>query len=196
MSSATGEPGERARNYRSTPDGKSRLLIVDDNESHCSALQRAFERRGYAVKAANCVAHAESLLAEWEADYAVIDLRMPGPCGMTLIGPLKRVQPEVRIVVTTGYGSIATAVAAIKLGAVHYLTKPVDADMIELAFHRRLGDENVPPAQRPPSVPRLAWEHIQSTLAHYGGNISAAARALGMHRRTLQRKLDKHPTRL
>jgi two-component system, response regulator RegA len=95
----------------------------------------------------------------------------------------------------TGYASIATAIEAIKLGAIHYLIKPVDANMIEQAFQRLQGDESVAPLPQRLSVRRLAWEHIHGALADYGGNISAAARALGMHRRTLQRKLSKHPAR-
>jgi two-component system response regulator RegA len=101
----------------------------------------------------------------------------------------------MRIVVTTGYASIATAVEAIKLGATHYLTKPVDVDSIEAAFHRDVGDETVPPSQECLSVGRVAWEHIQGVLAEHGGNITASARALGIHRRTLQRKLFKFPVR-
>ena len=172
------------------------LLVVDDDHNHCSALQRAFETRGYAVKSACSVPQALELLNDWSADYAAIDLRLPGPSGLTLIPRLKDANPEVRIVVMSGYASIATAVEAIKLGAVHYLAKPVDANMIELAFQRVAGDESVPPGPGRISVNRLAWEHIQRALAEHQGNISAAARALGMHRRTLQRKLGKHPTRV
>jgi two-component system, response regulator RegA len=171
------------------------LLVVDDDHNHCNALQRAFQTRGYAVKSASSVPQALALLNDWCAHYAAIDLRLPGPSGLTLIPRLKEVNPEVRIVIMSGFASIATAVEAIKLGAVHYLAKPVDATMIEVAFHRVLGDESVPPGPGRLSVNRLAWEHIQGTVADYRGNISAAARALGMHRRTLQRKLSKHPTR-
>jgi two-component system, response regulator RegA len=172
------------------------LLVVDDDHNHCSALHRAFETRGYAVKSASSVPQALALLNDWSAHYAAIDLRLPGPSGLTLIPRLKEANPEVRIVIMSGYASIATAVEAIKLGAVHYLAKPVDANMIELAFHRVQGDESIPPGPGRLSVNRLAWEHIQGALADYRGNVSAAARALGMHRRTLQRKLSKHPTRL
>jgi two-component system, response regulator RegA len=171
------------------------LLVVDDDENHCGALQRAFETRGYTVRSACSVPRALMLLDDWSASYAVIDLRLPGPSGLTLIPHLKHVNPEVRIVMMSGYASIATAVEAIKLGAVHYLAKPVDANMIEVAFHRVQGDESVSPGPGRLSVNRLAWEHIHGALADYQGNISAAARALGMHRRTLQRKLSKHPSR-
>jgi len=171
------------------------LLVVEDDPSHRNALQRAFERRGYKVKSAGSVPQALEVLDDWPAGYAVIDLRLPGSSGLTLIPPLKLGNPGMRIVVMTGYGSIATAVEAIKLGAVHYLSKPVDADMIERAFQRMQGDQSVTPLAQRLSVSRLAWEHIHGALADYGGNISAAARALGMHRRTLQRKLAKYPAR-
>lgn len=172
------------------------LLVVEDDHNHRSVLQRAFERRGYAVKSAGSVPQALAVLDDWSAGYAVIDLRLPGPSGLALISALKHGNPGVRIVVMTGYASIATAVEAIKLGAIHYLTKPVDVDMIERSFQRVLGDQSVVPLPQRLSVNRLAWEHIHGTLAEHGGNISAAARALGMHRRTLQRKLGKYPTRL
>jgi two-component system response regulator RegA len=171
------------------------LLVVDDDHHHCNALQRAFDKRGYSVKSAGSVPQALALLKDWSVSYAVIDLRLPGASGLALIPHLKEPNPEVRIVVMTGYASIATAVEAIKLGAVHYLAKPVDADMIEAAFRHVRGDVSIPLRQQPVSVNRLAWEHIQGVLADYRGNISAAARALGMHRRTLQRKLGKHPAR-
>jgi two-component system, response regulator RegA len=176
-----------------SPARMPNLLLVDDDENHCWALRRAFESRGYAVRAANSVPQALSLVEGWTVRYAVVDLRMPGPSGLTLVPRLKMVNPETRIVVTTAYSSIATAVEAIKLGAVYYLAKPVDADMVEAAFYRVRGDESVPAPDGRLSVGRLAWEHIQRVLAEYRGNISATARALGMHRRTLQRKLNKHP---
>jgi two-component system response regulator RegA len=172
------------------------LLLADDDANHCWALQHAFENRGYAVRAADCVPHALALIRNWPVRYAVIDLRMPGPSGLTLVARLKMIDPETRIVVTTAYSSIATAVEAIKLGAVHYLAKPVDADMLQAAFCRVRGDETVAASRSRLSVERLTWEHIQGALVEHRGNISAAARTLGMHRRTLQRKLAKHPTRL
>jgi two-component system response regulator RegA len=169
------------------------LLVADDDAAHCWALQRAFENRGYAVRAANCVPEALTLLGDWPVSYAVVDLRMPGPSGLTLVARLKMANPEARIVVMTAYSSIATAVEAIKLGAVHYLAKPLDADMVEAAFCRVHGDENVPASRSLHSVERLAWEHIQGALVQNRGNVSATARSLGMHRRTLQRKLNKFP---
>ena len=169
------------------------LLLVDDDESYCWALRRAFENRGYAVRTAHSVPQALALTEDWALRYAVVDLRMPGPSGLSLVPRLKTANPEARIIVTTAYSSIATAVEAIKLGATYYLTKPVDADMVEAAFYRLHGDDSVPTRDGKLSVDRLAWEHIQHTLAEYRGNVSATARALGMHRRTLQRKLNKHP---
>lgn len=169
------------------------LLLVDDNENHCWALSRAFEKRGYTVKAAHSAPAACRLLEDWHPDYAVVDLRMPGPTGLTLIPRLKAALPNVRIVVLTGYASIATAVEAIKLGATQYLVKPVDANTVESAFHHEGGDTTVPSSDHLLSVERLEWEYIQRVLAEQGGNVSATARALKMHRKTLQRKLGKHP---
>jgi len=173
------------------------LLIVDDDESCCWAMRRAFEQRGYAVRVAHSVPDALALVAESCPQFALVDLRMPGPSGLALVARLKEAEPSTEIVVLTGYSSIATAVDAIKLGATDYLVKPVDANAVESAFRRA----NVEPKleveddQQVLSVDRLAWEHIQRTLAQHGGNVSATARALGMHRRTLQRKLNKHPVR-
>ena len=176
-------------------DKESKLLLVDDDDLHCWTLQRAFERRGYMVKAANAVPQAVKVLEDWPADYATVDLRMAGPSGLTLIPYLRNANPAVRIVVLSGYASIATAVEAIKLGATNCLVKPVEVDTIEAAFNHDQGDENAPVSDRPLSVSRLTWEHIQHVLAEHRGNVSAAARALGMYRRTLQRKLNKHPQR-
>ena len=174
-------------------NGKRGLLLVDDNEHHCWALTRAFEKRGYTVKAAHSAPAACRLLDDWHPDYAVVDLRMPGPTGLTLIPRLKAALPNVRIVVLTGYASIATAVEAIKLGATQYLVKPADADAVESAFHHESADATIPSSDHLLSVERLEWEYIQRVLAEQGGNVSATARALKMHRKTLQRKLGKHP---
>lgn len=171
------------------------LLLVDDNENFCWAMQRSFAQRGYEVRVAHSVANASALLEQWAPDYAVVDLRMPGQAGLALLPRILQANAEARTVVLTGYASIATAVEAIKLGATHYLVKPVDADAVEAAFKRTKGDEAVGPSERELSVDRLEWEHIQRVLADNDGNISATARALSMHRRTLQRKLNKHPVR-
>lgn len=173
-----------------------RLLIVDDDESCRWALRRAFELRGYAVRCAHSVPDALAQLREGIPDYAVVDLRMPGPSGLTLVSSLKQASARTRIVMLTGYSSVATAVEAVKLGAADYLLKPVDANAIEAAFGRCPAHPKTEIEElQLPSVERLAWEHIQRTLAQHGGNVSATARALGMHRRTLQRKLKKRPSR-
>ena len=179
----------------SSVDAKKRLLVVDDDASQCELLQRSFERRGYEVTSASCVPQALRVAETWRPHYVVLDLRMPGPSGLTLISRLRIAGAGMRIVVTTGYASIATAVEAIKLGATHYLTKPTDANAIEAAFHRDAGDETVSPGHECLTVGRVAWEHIQGVLADHGGNVAATARALGMHRRTLQRKLFKFPAK-
>ena len=173
-------------------DGRG-LLLVDDNENHCWALTRAFEKRGYTVRAAHSAPSATKLLEDWYPNYAVVDLRMPGPTGLTLIPRLKAAAPGVRIVVLTGYASIATAVEAIKLGATQYLVKPVDANEVESAFYQDRADATLPSSDSLLSVERLEWEYIQRVLAEQSGNVSATARALKMHRKTLQRKLSKHP---
>ncbi len=174
-------------------NGKRGLLLVDDNENHCWALTRAFEKRGYTVRAAHSAPAAYRLLEDWHPDYAVVDLRMPGPTGLTLIPRLKTALPNVRIVVLTGYASIATAVEAIKLGATQYLVKPADANVVEFALQHDGADTSIPSSDHLLSVGRLEWEYIQRVLAENGGNVSATARALKMHRKTLQRKLSKHP---
>jgi len=171
------------------------LLLVDDDEVFRQVLARALERRGFAVSVS---ADAESALqsaADQSPEYAVVDLKMPGASGLALIERLLELDAGTRIVMLTGYASIATAVEAIKLGAVHYLAKPVDADQVVAAFNRIGGDAGMAIAEQPLSVDRLEWEHIQRILAAHDGNVSATARALKMHRRTLQRKLGKRPAR-
>jgi two-component system response regulator RegA len=169
------------------------MLLVDDDIGVCEAMRRAFARRGFEVSAAHDAEAAWNSACDRVPQYAVIDLKMPGDSGLTLIPRLKALAPDMRIVVLTGYASVATAVEAIKLGATHYLAKPVDADQIVAAFGREAGDPQHAVADEPLSVERLEWEHIQRVLAENGGNISATARSLKMHRRTLQRKLFKRP---
>lgn len=171
------------------------LLVVDDDTTFCHVLAVAMRRRGYEVRVAHDVAGARRLSARDVPDYAVVDLKMPGDSGLKLVPDLRRLNPAMRIVVLTGYASIASAVEAIKLGATHYLTKPADADDIVAAFNREAGEVDAPAADQPPSVQRLEWEHIQKVLAECDGNISETARRLRMHRRTLQRKLAKRPAR-
>ncbi len=171
------------------------LLVVDDDATFARVLRNAFEARGYAVCVAHDVAQGMAAAQADPPEYAVIDLKMPGPSGLELVAKLKELDPATRIVMLTGYASIATAVEAIKLGAVHYLAKPADADEILAAFRRDEGDATTPVQPKPLSVARLEWEHIQKVLTECDGNISETARRLNMHRRTLQRKLAKHPAR-
>ena len=172
------------------------VLIVDDDDVFAQALARALGRRGLLPTLAHDLESARQCSAEQRLDYAVVDLRLGEESGLAVIAQLHRIHPHLRIVVLTGYASIATAVEAIKLGARHYLTKPAQPDEIIAAFGREsTGDPNIDITAQPMSVRRLEWEHIQSVLSQHGGNVSAAARALGMHRRSLQRKLQKRPVR-
>ena len=171
-------------------------LVVDDDDAFRDVLAAALRRRGYAVEVAADAANGLDQARREAPDDAVIDLRLGDDSGLGLIEPLLALNPAVRIVVLTGFASIATAVQAIKLGAVHYLTKPADAAEIIAAFGRDAGDAAVDLAARPTPLDQLAWEHIQNTLAACDGNVSVAARRLGLHRRTLQRKLLKRPSRL
>lgn len=171
------------------------LLVVDDDVTFCQVLAASLGKHGFAVDVAHDCGQALQVARQTIPDYVLLDLRMQGPQGLELIPYLKELNEQVRIVVLTGYASIATAVEAIKLGAIQYLTKPADTDDIIAAFHRQEGDPSIPVAQHPLSVDRLEWEHINKVLVDCNGNISAAARALGMYRRTLQRKLNKHPVR-
>ena len=174
------------------PDEQASLLLVDDDGTFCQVLSRALEKRGYAVTVAHSVEDAMPLAQANPPEYAVVDLKMGGDSGLVLIRFLHELDPATRIVVLTGYASIATAVEAIKLGATQYLAKPANADEIIAAFgHSASAD--APVNVQPHSVERLEWEHIQRVLHENDGNISATARALNMHRRTLQRKLAKRP---
>lgn len=173
------------------------FLIVDDDPAFTRVLARAMTRRGFEVQVARDVASALVLAQQQPPQLATVDLKMDGPSGLSLIPQLKQLNPEIRILVLTGYASIATTVEAIKAGAHNYLPKPADADQILRALDMNgepaPADADIP--DTPMSVNRLEWEHIQKVLHEHDGNISATARALGMHRRTLQRKLAKHPVR-
>jgi two-component system response regulator RegA len=171
------------------------LLLVDDDRTLCQVLARALEARGFAVTTAHDGATALQRIEALTPEYAVIDMRLPDVSGLKLVERLNQADEHTRIVVLTGYGSIATAIDAIKLGATYYLAKPADAEQIVAAFQHREPDLGVAPAERPLSVDRMEWEHIQRVLSSVDGNISAAARVLHMHRRTLQRKLNKFPPR-
>lgn len=172
------------------------LLIVDDDLTFCRVLARAMEGRGFAVTIAHDVAQAVWTAEQNPPKYAVVDLRMPGPSGLTLVKKLKELDADIRVVVLTGYASIATAIEAIKIGATHYLAKPVKAEEIVAAFGRTAPDADVEVAGDPLPVSRVEWEYIQKVLIEHQGNISDTAKALGMHRRTLQRKLAKRPPKV
>ncbi len=174
---------------------RANLLLVDDDAALCEALARAFRARGFEVRVAHTVEAASQEARANPPEYAVVDLNLPGGSGLPLVPELIGLDPNTRVVVFTGYGSIATAVEAIKLGATHYLTKPANADDIVRALYSDEGDRSAPTPGTPMSIDRLEWEHISRVLADCNGNISQAARALSMHRRTLQRKLAKRPRR-
>lgn len=168
------------------------LLLVDDDPTFCRVLTAALEKRGYGVCVAHSVEEAIPLAQANPPEYAVVDLKMGGAPGLTLVKVLHELDPNTRIVMLTGYASITTAVEAIKLGATQYLAKPANADEIVAAFNH-VPDDCTPLRTQPTLIGNLEWEHIQRVLNEHDGNISATARALNMHRRTLQRKLGKPP---
>jgi len=180
---------------RDSGNERPTLLLVDDDEIYCEVLGEALRKRNYSVTVAHNLADALQLAGETEPEYAVVDLRIGTESGLELVKRLAELDENTRILMLTGYASVATAVESIKLGAVHYLTKPATADDILAALHRDTGDATVAPAEQPLTVRRLEWEHLQKVLTENDGNISAAARALNMHRRTLQRKLAKRPVK-
>ena len=168
------------------------LLIVEDDAAFSRTLGRSFERRGYVVVTATHLAQVNELLITHSPGYAVVDLKLNGDAsGLACVQALYAHDPSMLIVVLTGFASIATAVEAIKLGACHYLAKPSNTDDIEAAFGRAQGDAEVALTNRTTSIKTLEWERIHETLAETGFNISETARRLGMHRRTLARKLGK-----
>jgi two-component system response regulator RegA len=169
-----------------------RLLIVEDDEAFARTLIRSFERRGYEVRQASGQAELDAVLEGFAPGYAVVDLKLAsGGSGLACVQALHARDPGMLIVVLTGYASIATAVEAIKLGACHYLAKPSNTDDIEAAFGKAEGDAQVGLGARPTSIKTLEWERIHEVLAETGFNVSETARRLGMHRRTLARKLEK-----
>jgi two-component system response regulator RegA len=176
-------------------DPRPSLLIVDDDEVFCAVLSDALSERGYRVATAYTLDDGLRQAQQLEPEYAVVDLRIGRDSGLVLAERLHAMDENTRIVVLTGYASIATAVEAIKLGAVHYLAKPADADEILASLHKDQGDPRTPLADTPLTVRRLEWEHLQKVLAECDNNVSAAARKLRMHRRTLQRKLAKRPAK-
>ena len=174
------------------PRPARRLLIVEDDDVLRARLARAFRERGFVVREAADSAGAGREVGAESPSHALVDLRLPDASGLDVVRALIAADPETSVVVLTGYGSIATALEAVRLGARHYLTKPADADEILSAFDR---DASGSPreASPVPTLGRVEWEHINRVLADCGGNISEAARVLGIHRRSLQRKLAKFP---
>ena len=168
-----------------------RLLIVEDDEGFARTLSRSFEKRGYAVRTLHAPDGLAETAAEFRPGFAVVDLRLGHASGLACVRELHELDAEMRIVVLTGFASIATAVEAIKLGATNYLTKPSDTDDIERAFASVEGNAETSLSARPSSIKTVEWEHIHQVLADTGFNISETARRLGMHRRTLARKLGK-----
>ena len=169
-----------------------RLLVVEDDAAFARTLARSFERRGYAVRSTSGLDELDELLRAFPPTHAVVDLKLAhGATGLACVKALHAHDPDMLVVVLTGYASIATAVEAIKLGACHYLAKPSNSDDIEAAFSSADGNVDIALTQRQTSIKTLEWEHIHEALAAADFNISEAARQLGMHRRTLARKLEK-----
>ena len=179
-----------------TEEAQRQLLIVEDDEAFARTLARSFERRGYSVLHAASFAEVEALLTQHQPGYAVVDLKLKGEAsGLACVQTLHAADDEMLIVVLTGFASIATAVEAVKLGACHYLAKPSNTDDIEAAFGLKAGNAEVELTNRSSSIKTLEWERINEVLAETGFNLSEAARRLGMHRRTLTRKLEKKQVR-
>jgi two-component system response regulator RegA len=179
---------------RTESDSRPSILIVDDDAVLRERLARALQDRGLEVRTAANYEEAVDAARQESTELALVDLKMPGRSGLELVKALKEIDPATRVVVLTGYGSIATAMDAVRLGAAHYISKPADADDVLTAFGR---SEEAPAATAPdfvaPSLARAEWEHINRVLSDCDGNISEAARRLGIHRRSLQRKLQKYP---
>lgn len=188
QSATEAEPGLDAAQM-----GVSSILVVDDTFVLRDRLSLAFIQRGFRVEQAGDYEEAVARFTANPTDLAVIDLRMPGRSGLDLLSTIKRIRPETKVVILSGFGSIATAIDAVRMGATNFLSKPADADDILCAFRRgdqplqHSGEEEFPV----PSLARAEWEHIHRVLSECGGNISEAARRLGIHRRSLQRKLRK-----
>ncbi len=174
---------------------EGRILVVDDDAMLRNQLTRALRRRGWETHAAEDARDAMRKARELRPDRAVIDLRMPGEGGLELLEQLLAFDPDIEVVVLTGYGSIANALEATRKGATWYLSKPADADDVLAAFAHGAGQSADVPDAEAPSLARAEWEHISRVLGDCDGNVSAAARRLGIHRRTLQRKLNKRPPR-
>ncbi|MEX0808516.1 MAG: ActR/PrrA/RegA family redox response regulator transcription factor [Dongiaceae bacterium] len=185
MTDNTDEPGPAGENALGD------LLVVDDDEPFCRRLAQALEKRGFKVATATSVADGIRSAREIRPVYAVVDLRLGDGSGLDVVTALREANEDVRVVVLTGYGNIATAVAAVKHGAIDYLPKPADADQVVAALLES-GDEMPPPPDLPMTADRVRWEHIQRVYEQCDRNVSETARRLRMHRRTLQRILAKY----
>ena len=176
-------------------DGQS-VLILDDDEVFRLRLGRAFSNRGWESLVAGTVAEAISIAKDHAPDLAIIDLRIGDENGLDVIRKLRTLDPTVYLIMLTGWGSIATAINAVRGGADQYLNKPVDTDQILAIYSQQTGSVLLTAASSVPSLARVEWEHIQRVLSDCAGNISLTAKKLGLHRRSLQRKLSKYPPRI
>ena len=189
-----GSVGGLSAALRDLPESERSLLIVDDDAPLCQRLARAMERRGFVVATADSVAGGIAAATDQPPAFAVVDMRLGDGRGFDVVTALREARPASRIVMLTGYGNIATAVAAVKAGAIDYLPKPADADAVERALLAQ--DDGTPePPEDPMSADRVRWEHIQRVFELCDRNVSETARRLKMHRRTLQRILSKHAPR-
>lgn len=169
------------------------ILVVEDDDAFRTLLVNAFKERGFEAQGVSDARSAIRAAERESPEMAVVDLRLPDQSGLDVVRGLKAIDPATVIVVLTGYGSIATALESVRLGARHYLTKPTDADRILAAFQHGLASRPQDLTTEPPSLARVEWEHLYRVLTDCDGNVSEAARQLGMHRRSLQRKLAKYP---
>ena len=190
----SGSPEGVSAALRGLSEAERTLLVVDDDAPLCQRLARAMERRGFVVSTADSVAAGIAAVSNQPPAFAVVDMRLGDGRGFEVVSALRNARPGVRIVMLTGYGNIATAVAAVKAGAIDYLPKPADADAVERALLAQ--EDTVPePPEDPMSADRVRWEHIQRVFELCDRNVSETARRLKMHRRTLQRILSKHAPR-
>ena len=194
MEASDGKTSQPGRVLDALAEADRTLLIVDDDEPFRTRLARAMERRGFVVATAESVAAGIAAVNDAPPAFAVLDLRLADGSGVDIVGRIRDRRPDSRIVMLTGYGNIATAVAAVKAGAVDYLAKPADADVIEAALLAHKG-ALPPPPEHPMSADRVRWEHIQRVYEQCDRNVSETARRLNMHRRTLQRILSKRAPR-
>lgn len=172
-----------------------KYLLIDDDPTFTATLSRVLQRRGYQTHCANDEQGALDYCTTNAVERVVLDLKLAQTSGLSTLVAIKQMQPTAEILILTGYSSISTAVEAIKLGAINYLCKPASVEQILAAFDPSVAGQHSDLSSSPPSVNRLEWEHIQRVMADNKGNISATARSLGMHRRTLQRKLQKRPVK-